>query len=140
MSDLDELRALVEAYATAADGGDTDTFAGLFLPDATLTTWPADGSVGSHYGSVDAIAAIPGRLRAYDSTDHLVGEQRVSVALDGASASGLTRCQAHHVRDRVDRVLTITYEDTFGRDDAGRWRFASRDVRVESVEERAVPR
>ena len=39
MSDRERLRALVDAYATACDNRDGETFGSLFTPDATLTIY-----------------------------------------------------------------------------------------------------
>lgn len=130
MDDAAELRALVEAYARHADDGDGEAFAALFLPHARLRTWPADGSEGQRHEGADAIGRIPGRLRErYESTAHMVGTSSWQAGPDG-SATGTTECIAHHYRDGTDRLLTIRYEDTFGRDVADRWRFAAREVRV----------
>jgi ketosteroid isomerase-like protein len=136
-----ELRALVEAYATAADAGDGPTFGALFLPEARLTTWPPDGSPGNPRYGAEHIAAIPAALaHRYDRTDHRLGDLHVVVAGDGRTALGNLDCEAHHVAGDVDRVLTIRYEDAYRRDESGRWRFVTRDVRVQAVEERPVPR
>jgi len=129
VSDEAELQALVEAYAAAADAREGGLFASLFLDDAVLTTVPG----GGRYEGRAAIAAIPGKLAVYTSTDHRVGASRF--ALDGASATGTTACEAHHVRDGVDKVMTITYHDRFRRDADGPWRFARREVHVEQVVE-----
>lgn len=124
-----ELRSLVEGYAAAADARDGEGFGRLFLADAWLETRPA----GRRYDGAGEIAGIPQKLQVYESTDHRVGAS--SFTIDGDHADGTTACEAHHVRDGVDRVMTITYHDTFGRDAAGRWRFASRVVDVERTEE-----
>jgi ketosteroid isomerase-like protein len=134
-----ELRALVDAYAAAADAGDGPAFGALFLPGARLTTWPPDGSPGTPRYGAEHIAAIPAALtHRYDRTDHRLGELHLVVAGDGRTALGNLDCEAHHVAGNVDRVLTIRYEDAYRRDESGRWRFLTRDVRVQSVEERPV--
>jgi hypothetical protein len=124
-----ELRALVESYAATADARDGAAFGSLFLLDAWLETRPS----GRRYDRAAVIASIPEKLRAYSSTDHRIRGSTFDV--DGAVASGTTHCEAHHVRDGVDRVMTITYHDTFGRDASGRWRFASRIVDIQRTEE-----
>jgi uncharacterized protein (TIGR02246 family) len=135
-SDEAELRALVEAYATAADAGDGSAFGALFLPEARLTTWPPDGSPGTPRYGAEHIAAIPAALtHRYDRTDHRLGELHIVVAGDGRTALGNVECEAHHVRGEVDRVLTIRYEDAYRRGPDGQWRFATRDVRVQSIAE-----
>ncbi len=137
--DLAELRALVEAYAAAADAGDGPAFGALFLPDARLTTWPPDGAPGTPRYGAEHIGAIPAALRArYEQTDHRLGAHRVVVAEVGNLAVGSLECEAHHVAAGVNRVLTIRYDDTYQHDEDGRWRFCTRDVRVLQVEERPV--
>lgn len=131
-TDTAELHALVEGYARHADDGDGDAFAALFLPDAFLRTFPADGSEGQRHEGADALGRIPGRLREqYEATAHHVEPGAMTVTDDGATAAGSSACVAHHHRaDGMDRVLTIRYDDTFGRDADGRWRFATRDVHM----------
>ena len=124
-----ELRALVEAYAEAADARDGTWFGTLFLLDAWLETRPG----GGRYDTAIVISSIPEKLRRYTSTDHRVGASTFDV--DGDTATGTTACEAHHVLGTVDEVMTITYHDTFGRDPDGRWRCASRIVDIEHVEE-----
>jgi uncharacterized protein (TIGR02246 family) len=134
--DENELRALVEAYAAAADAGDGAAFGALFLPEARLTTWPPDGSPGSPRYGVEHIGAIPSVLtRRYERTDHRLGEHHVVVAGDRRTALGNLDCEAHHVTGGVDRILTIRYEDAYRRDDDGHWRFVTRDVRVQTIAE-----
>lgn len=129
MSDEAALRALVRRYAAAVDARDGEAFGALFVDDAWLETRPA----GRRHDGAEAIADIPAKLAAYSSTDHRVGPS--SFVLDGDRATGTTACEAHHVRDGVDTVMTITYQDTFARDAAGRWRFATRLVDIEHIEE-----
>ena len=123
------LRSLVEGYAAAADARDGKAFGDLFLLDAWLETRPT----GRRYEGRADIAGIPEKLRVYATTDHRVGAS--TFAVDGDQAEGTTPCEAHHVRDGVDKVMTITYHDTFGLDAEGRWGFASRIVDIEHVED-----
>ena len=137
MGDDDELRALVTAYAVAADAGDGRAFGALFLPDARLTTWPPDGGPGNPRFGAEHIAAIPAALAGrYERTDHRVSDHRVVVAGDGRTALGNLTCEAHHLTGGIDRVLTIRYDDNYGRDEHGAWRFATRDVHVLAIDER----
>ena len=135
--DVAEIRALVDAYAAAADAGDRDGLVELFLPEGRLTTWPPDGSPGTpHYG-IESIGAVPATLKLrYDRCDHRVGEAHIVVSGDGRTALGNVDCEADLVTDDLVRSMTIRYEDAYRRDAEGRWRFVTRDVRVQSVEER----
>jgi ketosteroid isomerase-like protein len=136
-ADLDEIQALVEAYVVAADSGDTQGLADLFLPEGRLTTWPPDGSPGTpHYG-IESISSVPATLALrYDRSVHRLGELHVVVSDDGRTALGNLDCDAELTNEGVTRFLTIRYEDAYRRDADGRWRFVTRDVRVQSVEER----
>ena len=136
-ADLDEIRTLAEAYVTAADSGDTKALAELFLPEGRLTTWPPDGSPGTpHYG-IESISSVPATLALrYDRSVHRLGELHVVISDDGRTALGNLDCDAELTADGVTRALTIRYEDAYRRDPEGRWRFVTRDVRVQNVEER----
>ena len=124
------LRALVDAYAAAADGRDVDRFVGLFLPDATLSARRGDGSPAVYTGAA-RLAEIPERLGRYRHTFHDIGHQWAEIA--GDRATGEVGCRAHHITDHeevaIDLVLTIRYRDVYARTPAG-WRFASRDVHI----------
>ena len=135
--DLAEIQALVDAYVAAADGGDSDALAELFLPEGRLTTWPPDGSPGTpHYG-IESIGAVPNTLATrYERSVHRLGELHLVVSDDGRTALGNLDCDAELTAGGTTRLLTIRYEDAYRRDAEGRWRFVTRDVRVQSVEER----
>lgn len=135
--DLDEIRQLVHAYAEAADAGDRAALVELFLPEGRLTTWPPDGSPGTpHYG-IESIGAVPATLKLrYDRCEHRIGDIHVVVSDDGRTALGNVDCEADLIHGDTTRSLVIRYEDAYRRDAEGRWRFVTRDVRVQSAEER----
>jgi len=124
------LRALVDAYAAAADGRDIERFVGLFLPDATLSARRGDGSPAVYAGAA-RLAEIPERLSRYRHTFHDIGHQWSEIV--GDRATGEVGCRAHHVSEHeggaTDLILTIRYRDVYARTPAG-WRFASRDVHI----------
>jgi ketosteroid isomerase-like protein len=135
--DVEEIRQLAEAYVHAADTGDSHGLTELFLPEGRLTTWPPDGSPGTpHYG-IESIGSVPTTLALrYERSVHRLGELHVVVSDDGRTALGNLDCVAELTADGVTRVLTIRYEDAYRRDGEGRWRFVTRDVRIQSVEQR----
>ena len=104
----------------SSDGGWTAVDTGLGVPDA-----------GARWA-----AALEG-LRRYSGTFHHLGQRRVD--LDGDEATGEVYCQAHHFAEtdgrREDRVVFIRYQDAYVRRLEG-WRFASRRLEVDWVEER----
>jgi hypothetical protein len=135
------LRILAEAYGFAVDRRDSGAFVALFGDDATVTVHDPTGAITGTYVGRSELSGLPQRLHRYDRTVHLVHNQEVRFG--GSGASGEVYCTAHHVTgagaDAADRVLTIRYLDHYSRDD-DRWRFQSREVRVQWVEERRVQR
>ncbi len=134
VADRLELRELVDRYAQAVDRTDAAGVAALFVEDGTLATWldpTSSEGTGQRQGRAAIAAAIRGMAR-YVATHHTVSS--ASVAVDGDTATGETRCAAHHLEDtpagRRDTVLYIRYLDTFARDRDG-WRFRRREVRVQ---------
>lgn len=125
-----ELRALVDAYATAADSRDEAAFLDLFLPEATLTVIQDDAEILPCEDRDELPSAIA-PLDRYVATMHLMANH--SVALAGERASGSVYCLANHVRPAGDGVenllMAITYGDEYAHGPGG-WRFASREVRI----------
>jgi hypothetical protein len=134
-------RELVDAYAICADRRDADGFAALFASDATLTTHQPDGDLHHTFIGVGEIASIPERLRRYDRTIHHVTTHLVSAAGPGL-ATGEAYCLAHHLHRRedglvVDHLLHIRYVDRYVLVDDD-WRFGTREVRTEWVDDRMI--
>lgn len=128
--DRQALRALVDAYAAAADGRDVAAFLALFTSDAELSVQRGDGEPAVYAGAA-RLAHIPARLRRYRHTFHDVGYH--SCEIDGNAAIGTAGCQAHHVTEdaagATDLVLTIRYRDAYLRNADG-WRFSRRAVHI----------
>jgi uncharacterized protein (TIGR02246 family) len=124
------LRALVDAYATAADRRDEAGFLDLFLPDATLTVVQGDAEILRCTGRDELPSAIA-PLAQYVATMHLMANH--SVAFEGERARGTVYCLANHVRPAADGVenllMAINYGDEYVHGTGG-WRFASREVRI----------
>ena len=130
---MEELRALVDAYAVAADDRDAAAFAAVFAPGGELVVYGADGVERSRYRGADELATVPVKLSRYERTLHLVSTHLV----DRDAATGVAYCEAHHVAGGVDHVLFIRYDDAYVNDE-GRWRIGRRVVRTLWVEERPV--
>jgi hypothetical protein len=124
------LRALVDAYATAADRRDERGFLDLFLPDANLTVIQGDAELLACHGREELPMAIA-PLARYVVTMHLMANH--SVAFEGERARGTVYCLANHVREADDGVenllMAITYGDEYAHGASG-WRFAGREVRI----------
>ena len=130
-SESEQIRSLAIEYAEGVDRRRFDAVAELFLESGTLEP---PGALRS--GRRDIAAALEG-LRRYSGTFHHLGQRRVD--LDGDDATGEVYCQAHHFVEtdgrREDRVVFIRYQDAYVRRLEG-WRFASRRLEVDWVEER----
>jgi hypothetical protein len=127
------LRALVDAYAMAADAKRYRDMARCFSDQATFTMCMTPGDdqpTAVHTGAAEIEAAMAS-LDAFVATTHLVGAQVIE--LDGDRATGQATCVARHilVRPSGRKMLTmgIRYEDRFGRH-AGRWLIEERRLVV----------
>ncbi len=135
-----DLRELSARYAAGADRGDADLFVSAFVPDGRLRRYePSDApEPTSDRRGHPALAEVPGLLRRYRRTFHLIGQSRYEV--DGDKATGEVYCLAHHVDDDdppVVHVMHIRYLDQYRRD-GDRWGIADRKVMVDWVERRPI--
>lgn len=133
MGVADDLRALAERYAAAADARDGDAFADVFAEDGVLVT---------HRGELrgrDELRSVPDRLARYDRTRHLVTGHEI-VAADGDDATARTWCTAEHttIGDVCVEtyVMEIRYDDRCRRDPSGRWTITERRLVLLSEETR----
>ena len=136
-ADRAALRRLVDAYASAVDGGDPDGCAALFTPDGVLCRADDPEERFTRHGRVEIAAAMRGLAR-YESTSHRLGDHVVTFDGDD-EASGLIDCEAHHVSVtsdgcHTDKVMTIRYRDEYRRDGSGAWRIEARRLHVDHEE------
>jgi ketosteroid isomerase-like protein len=136
------IRSLVDTYAAAVDRADAAAVAALFSDGGSLIAHfhtGADGQPVVRRGRGEIAASIEAGLTRYLSTTHVVGGQAVDI--DGTEAHGETTCLAHHLyeRDGEHRLLVfaVRYEDDFVCE-AGTWRFARRQLRLDWREDRAI--
>ena len=136
-----DLRQLVEDYAARADAADGVGVAALFIADGVLEVFgtPGDPAPTGRRAGRDEIASAIDTLSRYRTTMHVVAN--ATAAVDGAAATGVVRCTAHHFSDAdgaiTDRVMHIRYDDRYLRTPEG-WRMAHRQVHVLLVEDRPV--
>jgi uncharacterized protein (TIGR02246 family) len=128
-----ELRALVDAYAAAADDGDGDALAALFTPDGTFVAHQrGTDKVLRDLAGAEQLRTLVGGLAPFEQTQHLMATHHVT-ACDGERAQGVVEAEAHHLVDRgngtEDLVMHLRYEDEYALTDAG-WRFARRAMRI----------
>jgi len=147
MDDHEVLRALVAAYAHAADRREPAALAALFTDDGLLAIHEGDP------GSADGRASVPVRerrgraeietaiagLARYDVTTHVLGQHTADV--DGDHATAETYCMAHHLTTtdgkHHDHVLSIRYLDRFCKID-GAWYFEERRLVIDWTDEREL--
>ena len=142
MSAGEELRALVDAYATACDKRDGEAFGSLFASDATLTIYqPFETEPLVTLEGADAMPNAIAPLSQYRATLHLMANHTCEI--DGDAASGEVYCLAHHLTDECgggdNTLMVIRYRDRYTRQD-GAWRFARRDVMRQWTEHHAAER
>jgi hypothetical protein len=124
---------LAVAYALAVDRRDAPALAKLFTRDARIHLPAGMTGADAPETSVgpDGLLAP---LERWARTRHVVMQQRIEVAADGASARGECYSEAHHVAVKDgsahDLVLHLRYFDDFvcTADD---WRFAARRLLVD---------
>jgi hypothetical protein len=122
--DLVALRLVAETYAMAVDRGDGPLFAAQFTADGVL-----EAPRGTFEGQ-RALEGVPAMMkRLYDRTFHAV--VALVPVFDGDTAEAQTYTLARHFyRAASDGQeycyeMTVRYEDSFRRTDAG-WRLARR--------------
>lgn len=137
----EQLRHLAMAYARAADRGDVDLFLSAFHPDAVLNVYsPADQDNPDRVRrGHDELSKIPGMLRRYVRTFHMLGQTRYEIGDD--RATGEVYCSAHHLTvaddgTANDHVMLIRYQDVYEPNQAGDWKIRSRGVVVDWTEQR----
>ena len=132
-----DLEELSHRYAAAVDAWDGMAVAALFTDGGRLVVHaPPPIPVTEHLGA-RSIAGRIDALRRYQWTRHEVGAHTSDISKDGATATGMTECTAHHVGgeagEGMDRVALIRYFDRYELID-GAWRFAERAVRIDRDE------
>lgn len=141
--DRAELAALASAYAYAVDARDREGVVALFTADATLMVPSAPQHLTPTRPLVGPIAIADelAQLEAFVVTSHNILGHHV-VRSDGATAHGITRCEAHHVSRRGDGELrdlvwNLRYDDEYQRTPDG-WKFARRELTIDIVDIRTV--
>ncbi|HEY4277291.1 MAG TPA: nuclear transport factor 2 family protein [Conexibacter sp.] len=139
LEDLEQIRALVKAYARHLDARDFAAYAALFARDGE---WAGASGRASTPAGIQAMLEqrIPPRVEAPGETHfHLVADP--AIELDGDEAHGVTTW-ALIVRGRDDTPVMRFYGrylDRFVRED-GRWRFARRETFTDVPDKPPVPR
>lgn len=143
-ADRTEIRDLVFRYAWYADSRRLESLAGLFCADAELLVPkpPVElGPVELSVGRAAILAAMQG-LRQIPVTMHTVAGHVIDPGAEAGRAVGIVSGSAHHLTDRrsgevSNLVWYLRYQDTY-RQEQGDWRFASRALQIEWIEQRPV--
>jgi uncharacterized protein (TIGR02246 family) len=130
-----ELRALVDAYASAVDRKEPGEVASLFSTNGRLVTTFGPGTPEEpvvHEGRETIRSVLSAGLAPYLRTTHIVGAH--VVGLSGSRHTGETTCLAHHVYVREGKqrllVMALRYADSYVRED-GRWCFDERRLSLQ---------
>lgn len=134
LADEREIGKLIANYAKGCDTRNGELFAAQFIEDGVLELAGRE-TVGRH-----RLAKIPSMLDQYHLTYHMVHNTLIEV--EGDTATGEVYSASHHLnpiqREMFsDRVMYITYRDTYVRTDKG-WKIARRHVDVQFIEYKSV--
>jgi hypothetical protein len=135
------LRELVDAYAHCADRRAAEGQMALFTEDTHFVVYmDARSDIASQeFQGRNALAPVFDNLNQYETTTHFNGQS--TVVLDGAEATGVSYCLAHHVSvhesERSLMIASIRYLDSFAKLD-GVWYFAQRRLFVDWIETRGL--
>ena len=122
----DELRALLQRYARAADDRDVEALAALFHPEAEIDRGPGHPDprrvAGHHAGA-----------RAFPTSMHVLGDPLIALGTGADEAALDTYAVVHQLgdpaRDGADLTLGIRYLDDVVRHE-GRWVIRRRQART----------
>jgi hypothetical protein len=124
VNDGEELRALLQRYARAADDRDTDALDALFHPEAVVI-----GSAGSL--SKEEWLATMRAPRVFPQSMHVIADPLITVGDDGASANLDSYAVVFQLSDptsgAADLTLGIRYLDHVVRHE-GSWVFLRRQA------------
>lgn len=125
-SPCEELRALVQRYARAADARDVDALAALFHPEAEIDGVRGPMGLGAW---LETMAAPPSRAVSM----HLLGDPLLAVDEEAGTASLDTYAVVFQIGDQAagqtDLTLGIRYRDEAVRYE-GRWVLRHRVART----------
>ena len=124
--DHDQLRALLQRYARAADARDVDALAGLFHPDAEV-----HGARGAQ--TLDEWLTAMREPRTFPTSMHLIGDPLITFGPDPDEAVMDTYAVVYQLNDPAsgndDLTLGIRYLDDVVRHE-GRWVVRRRTART----------
>lgn len=135
------IRELIDTYTYCADRRDCEGQMALFTEDTRFLVFmdPKASTPSPEVTGRADLRPVFEALRTFETTTHFNGQS--TVALNGAVATGVTYCMAHHVQIRDGQrslwVTAIRYLDTFTKQ-TGRWLFSERRLIVDWMETRLI--
>jgi hypothetical protein len=128
------LRRLVDRYADAVDGRDSEVLRHLFTTTGVLRVQADGGPVENEWSGAGVVQSLD-VLAGFDRTFHHVGGCVFDD--DGEAVTGRVHCLGHHYERTgngpVDLVMMIRYHDRYERQSDG-WRIAERRVAIQWTE------
>lgn len=139
LKDKEELRAVIDAYATLGDDKKLSEQMALFTPDTTYNVFMNGHQVVATNGRDQMEKDFAEHIAQVKTYFTLNGQ--FSVTVDGNTASGVSFSQLKMIRETEGKdVLTdysVRYEDTFVRQD-GKWLIKARIGHFIIIEAREI--
>ncbi|OXB07748.1 nuclear transport factor 2 family protein [Flavobacterium pectinovorum] len=139
LKDKEELRAVIDAYATLGDDKKLTEQMALFTPDTTYNVFMNGHQVVATSGRDQMEKDFAEHIAQVKTYFTLNGQ--FSVTVDGDTASGVSFSQLKMIRETEGKdVLTdysVRYEDTFVRQD-GKWLIKARIGHFIMIEVREI--
>jgi ketosteroid isomerase-like protein len=122
MSDTDELRAMLQRYARAADDRDIEALTALFHPDAVIEGSRGTQPLGEWLDMMRGPKAFPVSM-------HVLGEPLIDLVSNRLDTYAVVYQLGDRDAGQNDLTLGIRYLDEVTRHD-GRWVFRNRVART----------
>jgi uncharacterized protein (TIGR02246 family) len=130
LEDREEIRRLFLAYAASLDARDMQAYAALFARDGEWRGATGHGRTPDGIRTMLEERLAPNPPAPGPTHRHLVANDRIELDGDRATAVSTWILASRAEGDVPELTLLGTYRDTLVRED-GRWRFASREARVD---------
>ena len=124
LADKDAIRALGALYSVAVDDHDLATVVRCFAPDGSF------GRAGTTYSGHEELRPFyASMMDRYVTTLHIPNSHVIDVDTDAGTATGLLTGQAELALGNRLLMAAYRYDDSYVRDEEGRWTFAARELR-----------
>ncbi len=124
LEDRIEIEELIARYGLVMDDRDMVNMADLFTPDVHIRS--RDGVMDAR-GRDAVVALFEGRFEVLGPSNHFTHDKIIRFGDDPDEADGLVLSHAEMNRKGQPMLTAIRYHDRYRRE-AGRWRFAAREL------------